>query len=313
MSSMVTGLHHVTGAAVDPQEDYDFYIKTLGLRLVKRTVNHEAPQSWHFFYGDYEGNPGTVMTNFLFKGIRVRNCTRGRGSISEVSYSVPPGSIDFWRKRLSSAGFKTEDRPDRFGEKVLFFEDPAQIPSEMIETSADTRDPRALGEISDAEKIRGFHSVTIVSRIPELTQEFFTKYLRFEVAGEENGRIRFAIDGGGPGKWVDMIDMPDAPWAKFGIGSIHHFALTVPKLADIQRLFLVLGGQGLILTDMRDRTWFQSMYFTEPGGINLEFSNVDPGFTVDEPLEELGEHLLFAKHLEPRRAEIESVLPELAF
>ena len=129
MQSWIQGIHHVTGAAVDPQEDYDFYTRVLGLRLVKRTVNHENPTMWHFFYGDYEGHAGTVMTNFLFKGIPVPRCRPGRGAITDVSYSVPAASFDFWRARLEAAGAAPRERPPRFGERVLSFVDPAGIPS----------------------------------------------------------------------------------------------------------------------------------------------------------------------------------------
>lgn len=310
--AIITGIHHVTGAAVDPQTDYDFYTKVLGLRLIKRTVNHEDPRSWHLFYGDYEGNAGTVMTNFLFKGLPVPPYRRGRGSISEVSYSVPPGSLGYWRDRLADAGCTIEERPARFGQKVLYFEDPHHIPSEMIEAE-DERDPKALHGVAEEAKLRGFHSLTLVPRIHELSLEFFTKILKFEIAEKEGNRTRLAMNGGGPGKWIDLVEVTEGPWYRFGLGAIHHFALTVPTLSDIRRLFLVLGGAGLIATDPRDRKWFHSMYFTEPGGINIEFSNVEPGFTVDEPVEHLGETLQLPEQWKDKRAEIEGRLPALNF
>jgi glyoxalase family protein len=313
MASWIQGIHHVTGAAVDPQEDYDFYTKVLGLRLVKRTVNHENPTMWHFFYGDYSGNAGTVMTNFLFKGVPVPRCRPGRGSISAVSYSVPRGSLEFWRARLEAAGLPTAERAPRFGERVLGFEDPAAIPSELIECD-DERDPQALAGIERRHAVRGFHSVTLVSRLPELTLGFFRGLLRFEEAGREGDRLRLGVSGGGPGRWVDLIEPPPgAPWATFGLGAIHHVAFTVASVEQMERLWQSLSGTGLILTDLRDRKWFHSMYLTEPGGINVEISNLDPGFTVDEPLRELGSGLMLPKQWEARRAEIERGLPPLAF
>jgi glyoxalase family protein len=313
MASWIQGIHHVTGAAVDPQRDYDFYTKVLGLRLVKRTVNHENPTMWHFFYGDREGHAGTVMTNFLFEGLPVPPCRPGRGSISAVAYSVPRGSLDFWRRRLEAAGAGPRERPARWEEPVLFFVDPAGIPSELIECD-DERDPPPLAGIDRRHAVRGFHSVTLVSRIPELTREFFRSLLRFEEAGREGDRLRLGVSGGGPGRWVDLVEpTAGAPWAAFGIGAIHHVAFTVETVGQMERLWQSLSGTGLILTDLRDRKWFHSMYLTEPGGINVEISNVTPGFTVDEPLAELGSRLMLPRQWEPRRAEIERGLPPLAF
>lgn len=314
MESWIEGIHHVTGAAVDPQEDYDFYIKVLGLRLVKRTVNHENPVMWHFFYGDYAGNVGTVMTNFLFKGLRVPPCKRGRGTISAVSYSVPPGSLPYWKDRLERAGSACRNEAPRFGAGVLAFEDPSGLPSEMIECADDRRDPPALSGIPDHAKVRGFHSVTLVSRIPDLTQRFFQKLLRFDEVGREDGRTRLGVNGNGAGAWVDLIELPASqPWGEFGIGALHHVAFTVASKERMERLWQTLSGDGLILTDLRDRKWFHSMYMTEPGGINVEFSNVDPGFAVDEPVEKLGDTLQLPKQWEAQRAKIESGLPPLRF
>jgi glyoxalase family protein len=269
---------------------------------------------WHFFYGDYAGNAGTVMTNFLFKGLRVPTCKRGRGTISAVSYSVPDGALPFWKERLERAGTSCELATPRFGAGVLAFEDPAGLPSEIIECDDDRRDPPALEGIPEHAKIRGFHSVTLVSRIPDLTQRFFQKLLRFDPVGVENGRTRLAVNGGGAGTWVDLVEVdPTLPWGEFGIGALHHVAFTVGSKERMERLWQTLSGDGLILTDLRDRKWFHSMYMTEPGGINVEFSNVDPGFTVDEPVERLGETLQLPKQWEAQRVKIESGLPALRF
>jgi glyoxalase family protein len=318
MESWIEGIHHVTGAAVDPQQDYDFYTKVLGLRLVKRTVNHENPVMWHFFYGDYEGHAGTVMTNFLFKGLRVPPCKRGRGTISAVAYSVPGGALPYWKERLERAGVACRLEGRRFGAEVLAFADPAGLSSELVESDDDRRDPPALAGIPDHAKVRGFHSVTLVSRIPELTERFFRKLLRFDVAAREDGpsgrRIRLDVDGRGAGAWVDLVEpSPSDPWGEFGIGALHHVAFTVATKERMERLWQTLSGDGLILTDLRDRKWFHSMYMTEPGGINVEFSNVDPGFAVDEPTERLGATLQLPKQWEAQREKIESGLPPLQF
>lgn len=308
MSNWVRGLHHITGAVPSGQKDYDFYTRTLGLRLVKRTINHETADQWHYFYGDWDGHAGTIMTNFFMDGVPLPPWQRGRGTISEVTYSVPRGSLDFWQKRLAAAGCPTEHRGERFGEEVLYFEDVGGLPSELVACD-DERDPRALQDLDDSNKVRGFHGINVVSRIPELTLDFFTRLLRFEVADRDGNRTRLAIDGGGPGRWLDLLEMPDAPWGRWGMGGIHHVSFTMDSKEHMEQFWRVLSGDGLILTDLRDRKWFHSMYLTEPGGINVEFSNLDPGWTVDEPLEELGSIVSLPKQWEAQR---ESILAALA-
>ena len=180
----IKGLHHITGAATDGQKDHDFYTKVLGLRRVKKTINHETADQWHLFYGDHDGNAGTIMTNFFFEDVPLPRWKRGRGTISDVSFSVPRGSLDFWQARLEAHGLSCERRGQRFGEEVLAYEDPSGLPSELIEHD-DERDPPALLDLDDSNKVRGFHSTTLISRIPELTLQFFTGPLQGEVVGTE--------------------------------------------------------------------------------------------------------------------------------
>ncbi len=312
MDSWVRGIHHITGAATSGQRDHDFYTGTLGLRLVKRTINHETADQWHLFYGDREGNPGTVMTNFIFESAPLPRYRRGRGSITEVSYSIPRGSIEAWRARLVAAGQPCADRESRFGEPVLGFEDPSGIPSELIECD-DPRDRGAGGVIAGPPPVRGFHSVTLLSRIPELTLEFFTRSLRFRIVAKEGRRTRLAVGDGRPGELVDLVEEPEAPWGRWGLGGLHHVAFTLDSKERMEQLWRVLSGQGLILTDLRDRKWFHSMYLTEPGGINVEFSNTTPGWTVDEDLDALGRTLTLPKQWEAQRAPIEAKLPPFRF
>ncbi|MEM9405644.1 MAG: VOC family protein [Acidobacteriota bacterium] len=308
----VTGLHHITGAATDGQKDHDFYTKVLGLRRVKKTINHETADQWHLFYGDHDGNAGTIMTNFFFEDTPLPPWKRGRGTISDVAFSVPRGSLDFWEERLKADGLPTERRGERFGEAVLGYQDPSGIPSELIEHD-DERNPPALGDLDDTNKVRGFHSSTLISRLPELSLGFFTQLLQGKVVGEENGRTRIAFADDGATGFIDLLDGADLPWGHWGLGGIHHVALTVESKEQMEMLWRVLSGAGLILTDLRDRQWFHSMYMTEPGGINVEFSNLDPGWTVDEPLEELGSTLSLPKQWADQREEIVAKLPELRF
>ncbi len=308
---LIKGIHHITGAVIDGQRDYDFYTQVMALRMVKRTVNHEVGNLWHFFYGDYEAHAGTIMTNMLFDGVPLPKYQRGRGSIDALSYSIPIGSTPYWIERLNKHGYATTERPERFGEKVTHFQDPGGLDSELIESDNDSRDTTPYGGLDASNIIRGFHSATLISRIPELTIEFFTSGLGFEVVSEEGNRTRLGANGGGPGRTIDILDEPDLPWGVFGLGAIHHVALTVDSMDAIKRVWGVLGGSGMILTDLRDRKWFHSAYLTEPGGINIEISNVDPGFTVDESLEELGNTLQLPKQWADQRERIESELPAM--
>ena len=312
MSSTIRGIHHITGAVTNPQRDYDFYTKVMGLRFIKKTVNQENPTMWHFFYGDKDGNAGTIMTNIILDGTRLPRCTRGRGSIDTLSYSVPKGSLEFWAARLGENGVETESRPDRFGDSVLFFEDPDELPSELIACD-DPRNPAPFGDIGPENQIRGFHGATVTTRVPEVSLDFFTQILGFDEVGRDGDRIRLAVSADCPGNYVDFLDVQEGPWARFGLGSIHHIAFTVDSLEEMELWTRKLSGWGLIVTEARDRGWFHSMYFTEPGGINLELSNMSPGWTVDEEMDDLGRIISLPKHLEPKRAEIEGSLPEMNF
>lgn len=309
---MIEGIHHITGVVTDPQRDYNFYTKVLGLRLIKKTVNQDNPTMWHFFYGDRDGHPGTIMTNILIDGAPMPRCQDGRGTIETLSYSVSRDSLPFWKDRLTNEGYICEDRPDRFGEPVLFFRDPDGLASEFIGCD-DDRVPQLGGDVDPENQIRGFHSAALVSRLPDLTMELFTTLMGFEVVAKEGNRTRIAVNGGGPGKHIDLIKVDDGPWGRFGLGAIHHISFTVPHYDVLELMWKILSGSGLIVTDARDRGWFHSMYFTEPGGINLELSNLDPGWTVDEKMDELGTIISLPDRLEPRRAEIEQSLPPFEF
>ncbi len=311
LKGMIKGIHHITGAVVNGQRDYDFYTKVMAFRMIKRTVNHEVGHLWHFFYGDYEGHAGTIMTNMLFDGIPLRNYQRGRGSIDALAYSIPKGSTPYWIQRLGDAGYSTTPRPDRFGDKVTHFRDPGGLDSELIECGDDPRVTTPFAGLDASNIVRGFHSATLISRIPELTLGFFVMGLGFEVVGQQGNRTRLAVNGGGPGKIIDILDEPNLPWGMFGLGAIHHIAFTVESVEAMRKVWGVLGGAGMILTDLRDRKWFHSTYLTEPGGINIEFSNLDPGFTVDEPLESLGTALQLPKQWADDRERIESLLPPM--
>lgn len=311
---MIEGIHHITGAVQSPQRDLKFYTEVMGLRLIKKTVNQDNPTGWHFFYGDYEGHAGTIMTNIIIPDdVPMPRGVDGKGTIEAQSYSVSKGSMDYWRDRLTNAGYGCENRPERFGDPVLHFRDPDGLSSELIGCD-DERVPGLSGEVPEEHQIRGFHGATLISRLPELSKEFFTMLMGFQVVDECEGRTRLGVNGGGPGKFIDLLDAEDdAPWGRFGLGSIHHISFTVPSVEALELMWKLLSGSGLIVTDARDRGWFHSMYFTEPGGINLELSNLDPGWTVDEEMDSLGTIVSLPDRLEPDRAVIEAGLPPIEF
>lgn len=310
--SPIQGIHHITGLVGSAQNDLDFYREVLGLRLIKKTVNQENPAAgWHFFFGDRDGHAGTIMTNIILEGIPLPRCVDGRGSISDVSYSVSPTSFDYWRQRLANAGHQCEDRPARFGDPVLHFRDDDGISSELIGCD-DERVPNLDGDVPAENQIRGFHHATCVSRIPELTLGFLTGVLKFEVVAQADKRTRLAVGKNAPGHFIDLIEQQDGPWAQMGLGALHHIAFTV-ETDDFHQWAGRLGGAGLIVTETRDRGWFQSMYFTEPGGINLELSDMQPGWTFDEDMDSLGTIISLPNHLEPMREKIEAGLPEIKF
>lgn len=306
----VTGLHHVTCIAGDPQRNLDFYTGTLGMRLVKRSVNQDAPDTYHLFYADAEGHAGTDLTFFPWPDLPPGR--RGAGLTNEVGLAVPPGTLAWWSERLRSAGARVGEQATWFGEPVLRFEDPDGLALALVE-SDDAREftPWAESPVEASRQVRGLHLVRLVERELEPTARFLTEGLGFAAAGEERGWHRFTVEGGGTSRALDIQVAPDAQRGEWGLGSVHHIAWRVPDGAaqrDVQAGVSRAGGRP---TEVIDRFWFQSVYFREPGGALFEVATDGPGFTVDEPAEKLGERLILPPWLEPRRTEIERALPRL--
>lgn len=309
MPQPITGLHHVTAIASDPQRILDFYVEVLGLRFVKRTVNFDDPGSYHFYLGDDTGSPGTILTFFSWPG-----ATRGSlgvGETSVVALRVPDGSLDFWESRLLSAGVPAERADDRFGEPVLSFGDPDGMRVELIGMN-DTDDyevPRISG-VPREHAIRGFHGVTLCEAGFELTARVLEKMGLRNVAQEQN-RIRFVAEGSGPGKFIDVRIQPQLIYGKMGAGTIHHIAFRASDDAAQLEWRQVLAGMSLNVTPVLDRCYFHSIYFREPGGVLFEIATDPPGFMIDETAESLGEGLKLPPWLERNRAAIERVLPPI--
>jgi glyoxalase family protein len=306
----VTGLHHVTCIAGDPQRNLDFYTGTLGMRLVKRSVNQDAPETYHLFYADAEGHAGSDLTFFPWPEMPPGR--RGTGLTNEVALAVPRGTLGWWADRLRAAAVRLGEPTTWFDEPVLPFEDPDGLALALVET-ADPREFTAWPEspVDASRQVRGLHAVRVAQRDLERTARFLTQGLGFTAAGEERGWHRYTVRGGGSGRSLDIQVLPDAPRGTWGVGSVHHIAWRVPDgtaQRDIQAAVARAGGRP---TDVIDRFWFQSVYFREPGGALFEVATDGPGFGVDEPTESLGERLILPPWLEPRRAQIERALPKL--
>jgi glyoxalase family protein len=311
VKSPILGLHHVTATVNDAQADLDFCAGALGLRLVKKTVNFDNHHVFHFYYGDERGRPGTLWTTFPYKGHGVRTGTHGAGQISTTSFSVPRGSLGWWRSHLAGRGVQVGDAPPRFGDASLHCRDASGLNFELVESSRDSRAPWATAGVSEHVAIRGLYSVTMVVRSPIRTLELMTGLLGFSKVNEAENRIRVAAGEDAPGRTIDIVSDWDEPSGLNGLGTVHHVAMAVATGDEQRRLRNELLRLGLQVTDIRDRCYFESIYFREPGGVLFEVATVDPGFLIDEPLADLGHNLKLPPWEEGNRAEIERGLPEV--
>jgi glyoxalase family protein len=310
---VILGLHHVTATVDDAQDDLDFCLSGLGLRLVKKTVNFDNHHVYHFYYGDREGTPGTLWTTFPYKGRGVPVGRQGAGQVTVTSFSVPSGSLDTWRKRLGARAIAVTDLAARFGDPVIGFADRSGLAFELIATDRDTRTPWVADEVAPADAIRGLHSVTLLVRDATKTVELMTRLLGYTVVDEMDRRIRLAVNGGGPGKTMDVVYHADAEPAMNGLGTVHHVAMAIGSADEQLRLRQELLRYGCNVTEVRDRCYFQSIYFREPGGVLFEVATVQPGFAIDEAPASLGRDLKLPSWEEANRAEIERGLAPIRY
>jgi glyoxalase family protein len=308
--SGISGLHHVTCIAGEPQDNVDFYSGVLGMRLVKKSVNQDSPGTYHLFYADGEGHPGTDITFFPWP--EMPEAKPGIGLAMEVSLAIPLGSIDYWADRLAEHHLAVSEIETRRGTSALPFADPHGLPLVLHETG-DARDftPWPESPVAVEKQIRGLHSVRLWERDISLTSAFLTGVLGFVDIGEENEWFGFEIGGGGSGRYLEIREIPDAERGRWGTGGVHHVAWRVAddksELEMRERIDLARRRP----TEVIDRFWFKSVYFLEPGGVLFEIATDGPGFTVDEDPASLGEHLVLPPWLESQRGEIEAVLPPI--
>jgi glyoxalase family protein len=304
----IVGLHHVTAIASDPQRNLDFYTDVLGLRFVKRTVNFDDPGTYHFYFGDDAGTPGTILTFFPWPG--ARSGLAGAGEVTHTAFSVPLASIPYWEKRLADKGVLVEHTGARFGgEDVLTLADPDGMKLEIVghaDALAKGKTSRTA-DVPEEHAIRGFFGVTMLHRDASSTEETLS-WMGFRKIAEEGNRLRFAAPDGAPlGNHIDVVVDPKAGYGRSGAGSEHHIAFRTPTNAT-QLEWREEIAKHLSVTTVQDRDYFQSIYFREPGGVLFEMATDTPGFATDEPIETLGEALHIPHWLEPQRAAIEKRL-----
>ena len=308
MAFPILGLHHVTATVDHAQPDLDFCVETLGLRLVKKTVNFDNHHVYHFYYGDERGTPGTIWTTFPYHGRNVRVGTKGAGQVTTTSFSVPKDSLPFWATRLMDRGLVVTPAEPRFGEESIVATDPSGLLIELVTTDRDTREHWHGGGIASAFAIRGLHSVSMTVREADASVRFMSDLLGYTVLHESPDRVRVGVNGGGPGKQIDLLVSPDAPSAINGIGTVHHVAMAIAD-EDIQsQLRDELVARGVQVTPVMDRQYFKSIYFREPGGVLFEVATIQPGFEADETRRELGRALKLPPWEEVNRPAIEAGL-----
>lgn len=311
MNPSIRGLHHVTAIASDPQRTLDFYVGLLGLRFVKRTVNFDDPTSYHFYFGDARGTPGTILTFFAWPG--ARRGIRGTGQIEAPAFAIPPNSVGYWLDRFKEHHVLAEKTPARFGEDVLRFADPDGLVIELIASiSSAGFEPWADSTVPVEHSLRGFHGVSIALEGYEQTAKLLTETFGYRLVEQLNNRFRLvAPSEAAAGRIVDLLCRPDGSPGRVAAGSVHHIAFRARDYAEqlVWRERLVDLGHNV--TPVIDRTYFHSIYFREPGGVLFEIATDPPGFTLDESLDELGNHLRLPPWLEPTRSQVEEVLPAI--
>lgn len=304
MCREILGIHHVTAIAGDPQCNVDFYTQILGLRLVKLTINYDDPSSYHFYYGDEAGSPGSILTFFAWPGgYRGR---RGVAQATVASFSVPGGSLDYWKERFDRFEVLWEPPVARFGEAVLVFYDPDGLKLELVaHPGAEERAAWQGGPIPEPYALRGFHSVTLTERSAAPTAALLTETMGFRLVQEEGERSRYTVGESGAARIVDLVSLPETPRGVIGTGTVHHIAWRTPDDTQQEAWRAYLTQQRYHVSPVMDRQYFHSIYYPEPGGVLFEIATDAPGFTADELLENLGTSLRLPDWLEPHRDAIQ--------
>ncbi|ALI98894.1 ring-cleaving dioxygenase [Rufibacter tibetensis] len=312
MENRILGLHHITAIAGSAKKNVHFYTKVLGLRLLKKTVNFDDPGTYHLYYGDERGSAGTILTFFPYEG--ARRGSAGTGMVTNIGYSVPEGSFDFWIDRFEKHNVIYNKPSEKFGEQYLTFLDPDGLKLELvIPKNQDNRVAWETNEVNASVATKGFHSVTLTLRDIKGTAAVLTDVFGYTLLEKSGNRYRYITDAVEHAAIIDLVELPNEARGIGGAGTNHHIAFRV-KDEDTLMQFqqkVMRAGLGLQITNKIDRNYFYSLYFREPGGVLFEIATDNPGFGIDEPWDKLGSSLLLPPQYEPRRADIEAVLPKL--
>lgn len=309
MLTQIKGLHHVTSLAADAQENNDFFTKLLGLRRVKKTVNFDAPDVYHLYYGDEAGTPGSVMTYFPFPNIVKGQA--GTGEVAGTVFAVPENSFGYWRERLAKAKVSSLEEGERFGDSYLAFDGPDGERFMLVEAVDDKRAPFAGGPVPTDTGIRGFRGVTMRLRDAAATAELL-KFMGYEEVDRHDGITRLAIRNGNGADQIDLEVLPGAERARQGAGSVHHVAFAVEDRAAQLEVRKALVDTGYHVTPVIDRDYFWAIYFRTPGGVLFEVATNEPGFDRDEDLMDLGKTLKIPSQHAHLRSRIEELLEPIA-
>ena len=307
----VLGIHHVTAICGNPQENIDFYAGVLGMRLVKRSVNQDDPFTYHFFYADGVGTPGSDLTFFPWEHLPPGQ--PGTGLAVEVSLAIPRDTLTYWGERLEGYGFKIGEVKTRFGERTLLFADPHGMALALVEVTERDFVPWDEGPVPPEKQIRGLHAVRMRVRDLQPTARLLFEVLGFARIGTEKGWHRYGVGDASSGRLVEVREDPDGLPGRWGVGAIHHIAWRVADEAHQQEVRQRVFQAGRMPTPVIDRFWFKSVYFREPGDVLFELATDGPGFAVDEDPAHLGESLILPPWLEPQRTAIEARLPAIGY
>ena len=311
MSQLITGIHHITAIAGSAQKNIDFYAGILGLRLVKKTVNFDAPEVYHFYYGDEQGLPGSILTFFPYG--QVQSGRHGKGMLNTTTFSVATESLAYWQQRLKKFNINYKPAQERFGsEVVIYFEDGDGFGLELVFNDNDKRDGYTYGHVPKEYSIKGFYSAEIWAEGYERTAGLLTEQMDHKLIAEKGNRFRFAATNT-PGNYVDILCMPDAVRGLGGNGTVHHIAFATADAQTQNEARIKIAQRMLNPTPVLDRQYFTSIYFREPGGVLFEIATAGPGFAADEDPAHLGEALKLPPQYEPVRSEIEKAVTPVVF
>ncbi|GGF22555.1 ring-cleaving dioxygenase [Flavobacterium limi] len=311
MENKILGLHHITAIAGDAKRNFNFYSNILGLRFIKKTVNFDDPGTYHFYFGDEVGSAGTILTFFPW-GEGIQQGKKGSGMATEIGYSVPKGSLDFWQKRFEQYNVIYNKPAEKFGEKYLTFLDPDGLKLELIESKThDNRKPWETEEVKADVATRGFHNITLTLNNIKPTAAILTEIFGYKLIDQDVNRYRYATDTVDNAAIVDLVELADEKRGLNANGTVHHVAFRVKNDEVLMHFREKIEAHGLSITPQIDRNYFHSLYFREPGGVLFEIATDNPGFTVDESLEELGKNLKLPSQYESDRAAIEAHLVKI--